>query len=89
MEEKLISELNETTSVNSSDYLVIDDGDSTNRITVNNLFTGVDAISGVKTFISSIIIPGPYANDTEASTAGIVINAIYRKSDGTVAWRQS
>lgn len=34
-----------------------------------------------------LVDAGPYADDTAAATDGIEIGQIYRKSDGTVAWR--
>lgn len=32
---------------------------------------------------------GPYANDVAAAAAGVSVGYVYRRSDGTVAWRQS
>ena len=38
--------------------------------------------------ISSLTL-GPFANDTAALSGGVGIGALYRKSDGTTAWRVS
>jgi hypothetical protein len=34
-------------------------------------------------------MPGPYASDAAAATAGVPLNYPYRKTGGTVAWRQT
>lgn len=36
-----------------------------------------------------LVDAGPYADDTAAATDGIAVGQIYRKTDGTVAWRVS
>lgn len=36
-----------------------------------------------------LVDAGPYADDADAADDGIAVGQIYRKSDGTVAWRVS
>lgn len=48
--------------------------------------TGWVSLSGA---VTDVVMPGPYADDAAAATGGVQVNRTYRKTGGTLAWRQA
>jgi len=75
---KKLSELPQASNVASTDRVVIlyspTGTPSARTITVDNL-------------IKSLILPGPYADDSAANTAGIALGHLYYDTTGTVKIR--
>lgn len=39
--------------------------------------------------IQAALVLGPFADDAAAAAGGIAVGALYRKSDGSMVWRQA
>ena len=51
--------------------------------------TDSDAADALRPLLDGSNIPGPYANDSAAATAGVAVGAIYKKDNGQIHWRVS
>lgn len=51
--------------------------------------TNLDLPSSGRVLTDDIVFPGPFADDAAAATGGVPVNGAYRKTGGTVAWRQT
>lgn len=51
--------------------------------------TNLDLPSSGRVLTDDVIFPGPFADDAAAATGGVPLNGAYRKTGGTIAWRQT
>lgn len=78
MRAKKITDLPSTNTVTSNDVVVVErvansTSSTTSKLTITNL--------------RKLVVRGPYANDSAANTAGVLVGEMYYISDGSVKVR--